>query len=94
MMEGVTRTEVIKVGKEQSLSNLCHQVKILFSRTNYIYKQKNKIYLSYYELDKLLKTEECCKVLPVYTAQHTLKLLMRNWKAFYKVRREIIALPI
>ena len=90
MMVLVTRTEVMEVGKHPSLRLLCHQVKNLYNRANHFYKQKKKenIYLSYYELNKLLKPEECYKILPVHTAQHTLKLLIRNWKAFYKASEE------
>ena len=90
MMAVVTRAEVMEVGKEPALSRLCHQVKNLYNRANYRYKKKlrEKTYLSYYDLDKLLKTEECYKLLPAHTAQHTLKLLIRNWKAYYQARKE------
>ena len=90
MMVLVTRTEVMEVGKHMSLSLLCHQVKNLYNRANFLYKKKKKenYYLTYYELDKLLKIENCYRVLPAHTAQHTLKLLMRNWKSYYKARKE------
>ncbi|MBY9001985.1 MAG: hypothetical protein KGD64_13790 [Candidatus Heimdallarchaeota archaeon] len=38
-------------------------------------------------MDKLLKHEQCYKLLPAHTAQHTLKLLIRNWRAFYRARK-------
>lgn len=89
-MAVVNRTEVMEIGKEFSLSLLCHHVKNLYNRANYIFKQKqkNKFLLSYYDLDKLLKNEECYKLLPAHTAQHTLKLLIRNWKAYFRAVKE------
>ena len=86
----VTRTEIMEVGKHPSFSKLCHQVKNLYNRANFLYKEnkKNNLYLSYYDLDKILKSEECYRVLPAHTAQHTLKFLIRNWSAFYKARKE------
>ncbi|MHA1305161.1 MAG: hypothetical protein ACTSPI_15795 [Candidatus Heimdallarchaeaceae archaeon] len=38
MME-VHRTEVMEVGKKKELSKLCHKVKNLYNRANYIYKK-------------------------------------------------------
>ena len=90
MMGVVTRTEIMEVGKEPALSQLCHQVKNLYNRANYLFKQKLRMkkLLSYYDLDKLLKTEECYKLLPAHTAQHTLKLLIRNWKSYFRAKKE------
>ncbi len=86
----VTRTEVMEVRKNQALGLLCHQVKNLYNRANYIFKQRQqrKIFLSYYDLDKALRTEECYNLLPAHTAQHTLKLLTRNWKSYFLARKE------
>jgi IS605 OrfB family transposase len=80
----VVRTEIMEVGRYSSLSLLCHQTKNPYNRANYIFKQKRKdmIFLSYYDLNSILKSEECYKLLPVHTAQHTIKLLIRNWKAY------------
>ncbi len=91
MMNTVPRAEVMETNHHQALSRLCHQTKNLYNRANYLCKQQRQkqgsIY-SYYELDKRLKTEECYKVLPAHTAQHTLKLLIRNWKAFFQAIKE------
>jgi len=86
----VPRTEVMEVNKHPLLSVLCHRTKNLYNRANYLYKQASQQgkNLSYYDLNKLLKSEECYTLLPAHTAQHTLKLLMRNWRAFYKTRKE------
>jgi len=88
-MTTVPRAEVMEVGKHPALSTLCHQAKNLYNRANYLYKQTKQLgsYLSYYELDRLLKKEECYTLLPAHTAQHTLKLLIRNWRAFYRARK-------
>ncbi|MHA1814425.1 MAG: RNA-guided endonuclease TnpB family protein, partial [Candidatus Heimdallarchaeaceae archaeon] len=56
-----------------ALRSLCHQAKNIYNRANYLYKQskgKGK-FLNYYELDKFLKHEQCYKLLPAHTAQHT-----------------------
>lgn len=90
MMEIVVRTEVIEVGKDPILSTLCHQVKNLYNRANYLIKLnlRKGHFLSYNDLDSILKFEECYKLLPAHTAQHTIKLLTRNWKAFFRARKE------
>ncbi len=89
-MQGVLRTEVMETKAHPELSSLCHQVKNLYNRANYLYKQaqQQRTTLSYYELNGQLKGEECYMLLPAHTAQHTLKLLCRNWKAFYQARKE------
>jgi len=86
----VIRTEVMEVRRNQALGLLCHQVKNLYNRANYIFKQRlqRKIFLSDYDLDKALKIEGCYKLLPAHTAQHTLKLLVRNWKGYFLARKE------
>jgi len=89
-MAVVIRTEVMEVRKNQALGLLCHQVKNLYNRANYIVRQRQQrnVFLSYYDLDKTLKIEECYKLLPAHTAQQTLKLLVRNWKAYFNARKE------
>ncbi|MCG3226663.1 MAG: transposase [Candidatus Heimdallarchaeota archaeon] len=86
----VYRTEVIEVGKDSTISSLCHQVKNLYNRANYLYKnnQRGKLNPTFFELDKLLKSEECYRILPAHTAQHTIKLLVRNWKSYFRARKE------
>ncbi len=90
-MTQALRVETIEVGYLLALSKLCHQVKNLYNRANFLvkssHKKKNKI-LFYNDLDTLLKTEMCYKTLPAHTAQHTLKLLCRNWKAYFQAMKE------
>ena len=90
-MTQVLQVECIELPYHQALSTLCHQAKNLYNRTNFLVKQalnKRKKLLAYYELNSSLKSEECYKVLPVHTAQHTLKLLCRNWKAYFRAKEE------
>ncbi len=90
-MTQVLRVECIELGYHPTLSKLCHQVKNLYNRANFLVKTslktQNKL-LYYYDLNTLLKEEECYKILPAQTAQHTLKLLCRNWKAFFQALKE------
>ena len=87
----VLRVECIDVAYHPTLSKLCHQVKNLYNRANFLIKtslkQQNKP-LYYNNLNTLLKGDECYKILPVHTAQHTLKLLCRNWKAYFQALKE------
>ncbi|OLS32005.1 MAG: hypothetical protein HeimAB125_13290 [Candidatus Heimdallarchaeota archaeon AB_125] len=91
MVREVFRTEVMETKTHPTLNLLCYQTKNLYNRAMFIFKQsyqQTKKWLSYQQLDKKLKTEDCYKVLPAHTAQHTLKLLTRNWKSFRRARRE------
>ena len=87
----VLRVECIELNYYQVLSTLCHQVKNLYNRANYLVKQslnKKKKLLVYCDLNTLLKEEECYKTLPAHTAQHTIKLLCRNWKGYFRAKNE------
>ncbi len=90
-MTKVMRVECMELPYHQALSTLCHQVKNLYNRANYLVKQslrkKNKL-LVYYDLNSLLKEEACYKTLPAHTAQHSLKLLCRNWKGYFRALKE------
>ncbi|MHA1201831.1 MAG: RNA-guided endonuclease InsQ/TnpB family protein [Candidatus Heimdallarchaeaceae archaeon] len=91
MMFKVLRTEIMEVRRNKELSKLCHQSKNLYNRANFLIKEelkKNNNLLFYNDLDRLLKGEQCYKVLPAHTAQHTLKLLSRNWKAYFLALKE------
>jgi putative transposase len=90
-MTKVPRVECIEVKYQPSLSKICHQVKNLYNRANFLIKtslnKKNKL-LFYNDLNKLLNHEECYHVLPAHTAQQTLKLLSRNWKGYFRAMKE------
>ncbi len=77
--------------KNKELSKLCHLTKNLYNRGNFMIKEelkKNNKVLFYNDLDRLLKGEQCYKLLPAHTAQHTLKFLTRNWKAYFQAIKE------
>ncbi|MCE7748650.1 MAG: hypothetical protein GPJ51_09630 [Candidatus Heimdallarchaeota archaeon] len=66
-MTKILRVECIEVEYKQALSTLCHQVKNLYNRANYLVKQalnnkEEKKLLLYYDLNSLLKNKECYKV--------------------------------
>ncbi|MCE7742119.1 MAG: IS200/IS605 family element transposase accessory protein TnpB, partial [Candidatus Heimdallarchaeota archaeon] len=90
-MSKVLRVECIELPFHPTLSKLCHQTKNLYNRANFLVKStfnKRKKLYTYYELNTLLNHEECYRVLPAHTAQHTLKLLCRNWKAYFQAKKE------
>jgi putative transposase len=91
MMTLVPRVECIEVPYHSNLSKLCHQVKNLYNRANFLIKsslnQQNKL-LYYYDLNTILKQEECYKILPAHVSQQTLKMLTRNWKAYFQAVKE------
>ncbi|MHA1621747.1 MAG: RNA-guided endonuclease InsQ/TnpB family protein [Candidatus Heimdallarchaeaceae archaeon] len=90
-MTKVLRTEIMEVRRNKELSKLCHQTKNLYNRANFLIKEelkKNNKLLFYNDLDKFLKGEQSYKLLPAHTAQHTLKLLSRNWKAYFYALKE------
>ncbi len=91
MMTKVLRTEIMEVRRNKELSRLCHHSKNLYNRANYLVKEqlkKNNKLLFYNDLDRMLKGEQCYKLLPAHTAQHTLKLLSRNWKTYFLALNE------
>jgi len=73
-----------------ALDQVCYQTKNLYNRAMYLFKQhyrQTKKSLTYRQLDKRLKIEECYRALPAQTAQQLLRLLIRNWKSFYKAQK-------
>jgi putative transposase len=81
----------MEVPYHPTLSKLCHQVKNLYNRANFIIKsslRKNNKLLDYYTLNTLLKQEGCYKELPAQTAQQSLKLITRNWKGYLQALKE------
>ncbi|MFX0022888.1 MAG: RNA-guided endonuclease InsQ/TnpB family protein [Candidatus Hermodarchaeota archaeon] len=84
-------TEIIQVKKSKELSKLCHLAKNLYNLSNWYYRQEFfnlGNFLSYYDLDFILKHHRCYKNLPAQTSQQVLKLVVKNWKSYFRAKRE------
>ncbi|MHA1969385.1 MAG: RNA-guided endonuclease InsQ/TnpB family protein [Candidatus Hodarchaeales archaeon] len=82
-----TRTEQSWIKPHKTLSWLCHLSKNLYNESNYLIRQelfKNKKWIQYNSLYHLIKYSENYLQLPAQTAQQVLKILDRNWRAFFK----------
>ncbi len=80
------------------IDELCFQSKNLYNLANYHVRQEfiktskeveaakreKTNWIRYNELDRLLKKTDAYNALPAQTAQQTLRLLDKNWKAFFK----------
>ncbi len=84
-------TETIQVKRSQEFSNLCHLAKNLYNIANWYYRQDffalNNC-LSYYDLDFILKDKGAYRALPSQTSQQALKLVVWNWKSYFKAIAE------
>jgi len=92
----VKRTERIWLKPNDKIGRLCHLSKNLYNEANYIIRQELFLsgkWLRYNKLAGVLKTSENYKELPAQTAQQTLKILDRNWKAFFRAMKEWKAHP-
>ncbi|MFX0184631.1 MAG: RNA-guided endonuclease InsQ/TnpB family protein [Candidatus Hodarchaeota archaeon] len=82
----VTRTNQIWIKPTKTLSWLCHLSKNLYNEGNYLIRQEffiNRKWIRYSALYHCLKHSKNYKQLPAQTAQQVLKLLDRNWTAFF-----------
>ena len=87
----ITRTEQIWIKPNKKISFLCHLSKNLYNEGNFHIRQeyfKNKNWIRYNNLYHLLKHSGNYQQLPAKTAQHTLKILDRNWKSFFNATSE------
>jgi len=84
-------TEQIQVKSSKELSKLCHSAKNLYNLGNWYFRQdffKLNNFLRYYDLDFMLKHKRAYKNLPIQTSQQILKLIIRNWKSFFRAIKE------
>jgi len=84
-------TEIIQVSKSKKLSELCHLAKNLYNLANWYFRQdffNLNNFLSYYDLDFILKDKPAYRNLPSQTSQQILKYITRNWKSYFKALRE------
>jgi putative transposase len=84
-------TEIIQLKYSKNVSTLCHLAKNLYNLANWYDRQEFfnlGSFLSYYDLDFLLKNKEAYKSLPAQTSQQILKLVIRNWKSYFNANRD------
>ena len=84
-------TEQIQVPFSKELSELCHLAKNLYNLANWYVRQdffNLDNFLSYYDLDFMLKHKEAYRKLPSQTSQQILKLVNRNWRSYFNALRE------
>ena len=89
--EDLRLTEVILVKNSIELSKVCHLAKNLYNLANWYFRQdffNLNNFLSYYDSDFILKDKEAYKNLPSQTSQQILKLVVRNWKSYFRALKE------
>ncbi len=83
--------ERIQVKKSDEFSRLCHLAKNLYNLANWYYRQDffalNNC-LSYYDLNFILKSKNAYRSLPSQTSQQILKIVIRNWKSYFRALTE------
>jgi len=65
-------TEIIQVKESKELSKVCHLAKNLYNLANWYFRKdffNLNNFLSYYDLDFILKHNEAYKILPSQTSQ-------------------------
>lgn len=84
-------TEQIQHKRTPELARLCHLAKNLYNLANFHYRQfffKLEEFLSYYDLQVILKDHEAYKAFPAQTSQQILRLVIQNWKAYWRALKE------
>jgi putative transposase len=85
------RTEVIYFRGNKVIKKACHHSNSLYNQGNYLIRQtffKKRIWLRYNNYYHQLKTSPHYQALPSQTGQQILRLLEKNWKAFFQVIKE------
>ncbi|MFX1260090.1 MAG: RNA-guided endonuclease InsQ/TnpB family protein, partial [Promethearchaeota archaeon] len=84
-------TEIIQTNLSTELSEVCHFAKSLYNLANWYIRQdffKLNNFLSYYDLDFVLKRKNAYRNLPSQTSQQILKLVVRNWKSLFRALKD------
>ncbi|KKN10240.1 hypothetical protein LCGC14_1038540 [marine sediment metagenome] len=84
-------TEQIQMKKSKELSKLCHLAKNLYNLANWYFRQdffNLNNFLDNYDLDFILKDKEVYKNLPAQTSQQILKLIIKNWKSYFRANKD------
>ena len=91
----VQRCERIVIKKDHPkykiIDEMCFKSKELYNYANYIIRQEfinNNKYISYYDMNKELKTHQQYKDCGSQPANCTLRLLDKNWKSFFKAIKD------
>ena len=83
-------TAQVQLRPSKELSNLCHLSKNLCNPANFQYRQfyfHLGKFLSYCDLNAILKERACYKALPAQTSQQILKLVIKNWKSYFRANK-------
>lgn len=87
----VQRAEQIIIKKShpkfKTIDEMCFHSKNLYNEANYVIRQKfieSGEYINYYDMNKEFKTHENYKACFSQPANCTLRLLDKNWKAYFK----------
>ena len=84
-------TEILQVNRSEKLSELCHLAKNVYNLANWYFRQdffNLNHFLSYYDLDLILKDKQVYRNLPSQTSQQILKYVVRSWKSYFKGLKE------
>ena len=87
----VLRTERIKVRPSFTLMQLARQSKNLYNYGNYIIKRQlnySNYLTSEYELVNMVRYHPCYTKFIAHSAQQTIKFLVKNWKAYFRAKKE------
>jgi putative transposase len=87
----ILRTQIHIINKNHRLfkycDDICFKSKNLYNYANYILRQEfinNNKWISSFDLNKILKSEDVFKEIPAKTSQQIIILLGKNWKSFFK----------
>lgn len=84
-------TEQIQLKPSNTLSKLCHLAKNLYNEANYIIRQEffsTERWIRYADLYHKVKASDNYKQLPAQSAQQVLRVLDKNWKAFFEAMKD------
>lgn len=91
----VIRVERHLIKKSDSMWKIidqkCFEAKNLYNSANYVIRQdffKNKGWIRYRKLDKIMQEHENYKALGSQASQNTLRLIDKNWKSFYVAEKD------
>lgn len=77
--------------KFRTIDEMCFKSKTLYNYANYIIRQafiKSKKYISYYDMNKELKTHQQYRDCMSQPANCTLRLLDKNWKSYFSAIKD------